>query len=643
VKENVNSIVKTYMEKLAVIWEDCGYNDISIQQRCEAVKKHVQNLFDEMLEEEQGNKIMFIRKIEQYLQEMSELSKALSMEMPVSDYENVPLCDVERTLRRKMENFRNIKDLRLKRLAELKSKEDLLCNDLGIQPQADFANQIPTEKQLHDFEVYVKEKSDEKERLMQVYQKSKSAIIAIVNELKVVPTLEFEKLVICEEDTTFRPTKENMNALRQLHQRLEHQLEDTKAEVTELREKLTQLWDRLHEEYSHREIFLTAHRGHSAGTLKALKDEIKRCEELKRQNIKRFVEEIQQELKYWWDKCLVGEEERMQFRPHSSECFTEDLLELHELEVQKLQTYYEQNSVIFELAKQRQELWDKMLEMENRASDPNRLFQNRGGQLLLEEKERRNIGKELPKVERELTKHIKLYEEQHKTPFKIYGESAIEIINNQWALHRENKEHERKAKKFAKDRQLEVESRMGSQSRVLKRKNVPVTPVHSAHKLRKVTQCESPAASENNPCPKQQTVICKNILAEIQPHSDSSADPNLTTYTDFQDHLEVLNQEGTCRSSVVPGYCLRERNTLARTPSQTPSKILQPRVLKTSQPQETPIKPPRKYVAGQKPSSKQPGHIKRNAWGTPNSPMYQRGTATAPRLTTPRGKLPLII
>jgi len=35
---------------------------------------------------------------------------------------------------------------------------------LGIQPQADFANQIPTEKQLHDFEVYVKEKSDEKVR-----------------------------------------------------------------------------------------------------------------------------------------------------------------------------------------------------------------------------------------------------------------------------------------------------------------------------------------------------------------------------------------------------------------------------------------------------------------------------------------------
>jgi hypothetical protein len=42
VREAVNDIVKTSMEKLAVIWEEWGYDDINIQQRCEAVKKHVQ-------------------------------------------------------------------------------------------------------------------------------------------------------------------------------------------------------------------------------------------------------------------------------------------------------------------------------------------------------------------------------------------------------------------------------------------------------------------------------------------------------------------------------------------------------------------------------------------------------------------------
>lgn len=42
VTASVNSIVRTSMEKLAVIWEECGFSDTSIQQRCEAVKKHVQ-------------------------------------------------------------------------------------------------------------------------------------------------------------------------------------------------------------------------------------------------------------------------------------------------------------------------------------------------------------------------------------------------------------------------------------------------------------------------------------------------------------------------------------------------------------------------------------------------------------------------
>lgn len=43
-------------------------------------------------------------------------------------------------------------------------------------------------------------------------------------------------------------------------------------------------------------------------------------------------------------------------------------------------------------------------------------------------------------------KHVELYEEQHKKPFKIHGEPIMDIINNQWALHKENKEQEKKAK-----------------------------------------------------------------------------------------------------------------------------------------------------------------------------------------------------
>lgn len=37
----VNNTVTTYMDKFASIWKYCGYDNLNIRQRCEAVKQHV--------------------------------------------------------------------------------------------------------------------------------------------------------------------------------------------------------------------------------------------------------------------------------------------------------------------------------------------------------------------------------------------------------------------------------------------------------------------------------------------------------------------------------------------------------------------------------------------------------------------------
>ena len=47
---------------------------------------------------------------------------------------------------------------------------------------------------------------------------------------------------------------------------------------------------------------------------------------------------------------------------------------------------------IFDLLQERETLWEKMKELDQRANDPDR-FHNRGGQLLAEEKERKNTTK----------------------------------------------------------------------------------------------------------------------------------------------------------------------------------------------------------------------------------------------------------
>lgn len=50
-------------------------------------------------------------------------------------------------------------------------------------------------------------------------------------------------------------------------------------------------------------------------------------------------------------------------------------------------------SEIYRRIEDRDNLWNKMIMMQEQANDPNRFWQNRGGQLLKEEKERKVIQK----------------------------------------------------------------------------------------------------------------------------------------------------------------------------------------------------------------------------------------------------------
>lgn len=70
-------------------------------------------------------------------------------------------------------------------------------------------------------------------------------------------------------------------------------------------------------------------------------------EELKRQNIERFILAVRQDLLGWWDRCYVSERERQDFTPFYSEMFTEDVLTLHEAEVEKYKNLHNENKEIF--------------------------------------------------------------------------------------------------------------------------------------------------------------------------------------------------------------------------------------------------------------------------------------------------------
>lgn len=60
--------------------------------------------------------------------------------------------------------------------------------------------------------------------------------------------------------------------------------------------------------------------------------------------------------------------------------------------------FYADNAPVFKLVAKREKLWGQWLNFESRSGDSTRLFNDRGGKLQKELKQRNTVSKELPKV-----------------------------------------------------------------------------------------------------------------------------------------------------------------------------------------------------------------------------------------------------
>ena len=157
--------------------------------------------------------------------------------------------------------------------------------------------------------------------------------------------------------------------------------------------------------------------------------------------MQKFIDGLRKELSDLWDKCFFGPAQREEFTPAFDENYTEELLSIHEHQVEVMKNYYEENKNIFKLVERREALFKTMEEFETRKNDSSRLA-NRGGALLKEEKIRKGINRELPKIEQKLKMDVGKWEEENERRFLINGCHYMDIITNQWAAFNAQKEQE---------------------------------------------------------------------------------------------------------------------------------------------------------------------------------------------------------
>ncbi|CAB1339097.1 unnamed protein product, partial [Coregonus sp. 'balchen'] len=272
----------------------------------------------------------------------------------------------------------------------------------------------------------------------------KRQIILCMDDLDQLPETSFEKDIVCEDQEAFCLSKDNIASLKLLLGQLEERKAENQAVCEAHREKIQELWDRLQ-----------------------LEAEGRRLVELKLLNMRNVTEAIRSEIAVLWEKCFFSSDQRQAFVPYYSDDFTEELLGLHDAEILRLKQHYEEHKEL-------------------------------GGNLLKEEKQKAELHKSLPKLEKKLKAQIDVWEQEQAREFLVNGQKFMQFVEEQWELHRIEKENEKLERQLKKSKQIEVDMLYGTAVRTpTKRRFLGTATPTKARKLNGTTSSLSSANSNS--------------------------------------------------------------------------------------------------------------------------------------------------
>ncbi|XP_034385618.1 protein regulator of cytokinesis 1b isoform X1 [Cyclopterus lumpus] len=483
--------------RLKDIWEEIGIPEDQRLQRTNVVKDHIKSLLDRMIKEEESLKPRLIISIQNCRMEMEKLN--LELQLPGFEQETgISMLQQEKNIRTQVEALLTERARRMRQLKALLDQDQDLCDVLCSLPYGVAPDSVPTAEQLESFGQHVANQNAEKARRYAEFMDLKRRIIVHMGELDHVPETSFEKDVVCEDEDSFCLSRDNITSLKLLVCQLEERKAETEAACEAHREKIQRLWGRLDVPQEERDPFNEHMVASRKRNLEALQAEVQRLEELKLLNIRNVTDAIRSEVAAFWEKCFFSADQRQAFAPYFSEDFTEELLAQHDAEIQRLKQHHEDHKELFDGVHQWEDSWRLFLQLEKKATDPTR-FTNRGGNLLKEEKQRSELHKSLPKLEKKLKAQIDAWESEQGGEFLVNGEKFLQYVEEQWELHRVEKEKEKQERHLKKSKQTEEDMQFGTAVRTpTKRRLLGTQTPNKSRKFNATSSSTSTSAASNS-------------------------------------------------------------------------------------------------------------------------------------------------
>ncbi|KAH8267563.1 hypothetical protein KR026_001083 [Drosophila bipectinata] len=444
IKAKILEMTGEHVDQLHVMWSHI-FEPKTCHEFLLRLKDHADSFYTDLLNESREKQQGILDEISGLRAEASNLTRLLHESVDIGDRpDDMPLVLWQLKLDKSIEHLREELARRRAEICELLLQQEQLCEELGELPLPLLDDPLPTPEEMDCFRGRLDQLREQRVRRVEEMNQLRQSIKHDMKLLECLPQTDSEERLLNQVNHMLTP--ETFERLRRMQKEFADQVKELRDRIDDMREKIHVLWERLQEsdEYAKRRVREST--AYNQRTYDVLREELQRCQALRRQNLKTFIEQLRIEIKEMWDLTLKSQQERMRFSNFYNDWYNEDLLELHELELDDLKSFYNKNKGIFELYESRAELWARMEALEAKASEPNR-FNNRGGQLLKEEKERKAITSKLPKIEQQITELVQAFEAQENTPFLVHGENILERMAEDWERHRQSKQQSSARKK----------------------------------------------------------------------------------------------------------------------------------------------------------------------------------------------------
>ncbi|KAA1064578.1 hypothetical protein PGT21_008445 [Puccinia graminis f. sp. tritici] len=233
------------------------------------------------------------------------------------------------------------------------------------------------------------------------------------------------------ESVKMLPTTTNLEKVQARQNWLDTERQKREEQIQNWYDELCVLWTRLGVPEDEQEQFVESWRGLSEQCVEGYEAELKRMIEAKKEHMVLFVQKERDSIIELWDQMYVAENERANVSIMYSDDYSEELLASHEkLKVQLLDDLSDKKALL-NLLNKYFTLLQEAHELEVAEKDPNRFAKGKRGdpgRLLREEKIRKRVTKEKPKLETDLKTLIPEWENERGRPFMVNGSRFLEDL-----------------------------------------------------------------------------------------------------------------------------------------------------------------------------------------------------------------------